>query len=1126
MRTPSDLTPAAPAPPWLAALGLSTRYEALELIGQGGMGEVWKARDLKTGEIVALKTVTPARAGDTALLTRAELESEALNMLIHSGGHPAVVRIIDFTIDDQHSCLVMEYVDGCHLLHWLISTRPDIRQRVAMIARIAEGLAFCHKLKIIHRDIKPQNIHIRTGTESPVIVDFSVSKCENQLPHTLTSEHPGTFPYMAPEQLNSARGLTTTASDVYGLGATVYELLTNVLPHPGSHAQVIERHINEISPAPPRYLNPAVPEELQWIVLKCLSYRPSDRYENAGEMAADLNRWLMGKAVHARPCGLFTCAVRKIQKHRPLAAALAAIVVALLWIGWREWTGARHRELEEMRQTIIDATENASWTVPRLDQLMGVLERIGERNPLLKEELLERLVRDVKSDAFRTLESPRLTQADEQWIRSITPWLACQRPSDAREVSQSLESRLTRWEITKELSPPFANLNDVVLQGTAEVIGNSLRARVKARDEKNVPLIPIKPSCTVPMEIRATFLCAKNPVKGPGIRFNWADTSLAASVEPTHREGTDGAEIKIVHGNEVPQTFFIPDPEIWEGPVTLVAQLQQRMLQVIVNDRWTLEHEEDFVLIPESSDCHLAVTLPRTAKLKSLTMLAPRMSSPSRLEEGDELAAAGNWAKAQKYYESMRGHREVEHEVAYKLGMTLYRQRKTAEALAIWEKLASSEDDYWQCNALCRLWVHYATTKSISEARPYLVRLPSPNDIPWPYNLPPDVRQSLRAAYHTSVRGLNLLKYDLVAIDDAVRVFRFTEADPLLIAARFTMPRHMAGMDNTAHDLLRTALQGDALEHARQGTLSVGDQSLALFTLDLWLQITRASADSELREALNNWNSALNGIPGIKAMLVMEDAREAARTGNVQLAMKKLIRVPVTTGLNPMNTVNLHLLKSVVHQKLNQPKEAEACANDAYIACEPMANVQSWMSMSAEMTALTLTSKWTPAAATRLTGHLFGMSRPGPSGMALQERIGSPMLDTPRYAELLNEAVKDPAMLEFLHSAVLRTVPASEVMRSWCHVLLKNFWIATTRDPSPAVRALYTRLTDEVFAAFADRAMDEGDLVTFLEAWQEPSGNHDIQPFLHRLTQSSRQVFEQAMTARLAQFNATASGAR
>ena len=145
---------------------------------------------------------------------------------------------------------------------------------------------------------------------------------------------------------------------------------------------------------------------------------------------------------------------------------------------------------------------------------------------------------------------------------------------------------------------------------------------------------------------------------------------------------------------------------------------------------------------------------------------------------------------------------------------------------------------------------------------------------------------------------------------------------------------------------------------------------------------------------------------------------------------------------------------------------------------------------------------------------------------ALQERIGSPMLDTPRYAELLNEAAKDPVMLEFLHSAVLRTVPASEVMRSWCHVLLKKFWIATTRDPSPAVRTLYTRLTDEVFAAFADRAMDEGDLVTLLEAWQEPSGNHDIQPFLHRLTQSSRQVFEQAMTARLAQFNATASGAR
>ncbi|MBK8093150.1 MAG: serine/threonine protein kinase [Verrucomicrobiaceae bacterium] len=310
------------------------------------------------------------------------------------------------------------------------------------MAQIARAAGWFHGLGIVHRDLKPANILVHATSQQPVIVDFSIAKVEDTLTLTLTNEALGTAPYMAPEQFDKRRGPITPSTDVYALGATLYELLTQVHPHPGEFTVIIQRHNDEVRPAPPSALNPAVPRDLECILLKALSHQPLDRYTDGTALADDLDRFLAGEPVKARPLSLATRIVRHARRKPALTAALAACLVLggiALWNGQRQ---AAQRQRFDLETQLTTAMQYEHWSKSSLSDAEATLAALAQHDATLATTLRQHHQQDVVHDIEARLQQPHLLEADFIWLRNTAEWLV--------HASQSRQS------ISKASSPPAA----------------------------------------------------------------------------------------------------------------------------------------------------------------------------------------------------------------------------------------------------------------------------------------------------------------------------------------------------------------------------------------------------------------------------------------------------------------------------------------------------------------------------------------------------------------------------------------------------------------------------------------------------------------------------------------------
>ncbi|MGE5190858.1 MAG: WD40 repeat domain-containing serine/threonine-protein kinase [Deltaproteobacteria bacterium] len=335
-------------------------YEVLEELGRGGMGVVYKARQQSLDRLVAVKTLAGGRWGQPGFVSRMRQEALALSRI----NHPHVVQVIDVVETPDAVSIVLEYVDGESLAR---------RQRVAPVApaeaaalaqTIARTLAGVHEQGILHRDIKPANVLIsRTGDVK--ISDFGLAKQEGSSEGlTLTGELLGSPAYMSPEQAQGRTAEIGVRTDVYAIGATLYELLTGRPPfHAGSHVETL-RQVIESDPVPPRLLNPGFPRDLETVALKCLEKDPARRFSSAGELADELARFLAGKPIRSRPIGSLSRLARW-SRRRPAAAALVAVsaaaaiaVVAGLSVHYRNLT-KYNNDLTRLNNDLTSATTAA-----------------------------------------------------------------------------------------------------------------------------------------------------------------------------------------------------------------------------------------------------------------------------------------------------------------------------------------------------------------------------------------------------------------------------------------------------------------------------------------------------------------------------------------------------------------------------------------------------------------------------------------------------------------------------------------------------------------------------------------------------------------------------------------------
>ncbi len=274
---------------------LSDRYQVEARIGAGGMAEVYRGFDQVLNRTVAIKVLLPQMARDTSFVERFRREAQAAARL----NQPNIVGVYDTGADDGTQYIVMEFIEGRTLAEFMATgRRPTPVQSAEIAQKICAAIAAAHAQGVIHRDIKPGNVMItREGVIK--VMDFGIARVLGPETAPQTSAVLGTASYLSPEQAQG--GPVDARTDIYSLGAVLYELLTGRPPFTGdSPVAVAYKQVNE-TPAVPSSLNPDVPARLDSVVMKALSKNPSNRYQTADEFSSDLARVIAGQEVEATP---------------------------------------------------------------------------------------------------------------------------------------------------------------------------------------------------------------------------------------------------------------------------------------------------------------------------------------------------------------------------------------------------------------------------------------------------------------------------------------------------------------------------------------------------------------------------------------------------------------------------------------------------------------------------------------------------------------------------------------------------------------------------------------------------------------------------------------------------------
>src|SRR5947208_7533737 len=361
-------------------------YELLEQIGRGGQGVVFRARQKSLNRIVALKVIGLGNWATEAHLKRFRLEAEAAAKL----EHPGIVPIHEVGERDGSCYFSMKFVEGGQLDEVVRREAMPIRQAVELIAKVARNVHFAHKHGILHRDIKPGNILLDAKGE-PHLTDFGLARLvESESTVTRTMEVFGTPSYMAPEQAVGNNAGVTSATDIYGLGAVLYQLLTGHPPFAAGTTYETVRLVLDTEPRQPRLLNPKIDRDLNTICLKCLDKDPRRRYSSALALAEDLERWLKHEPIRARRTGLVTRG-RKWVRRNPSIAVMAAMLLAfavplgvMIWRTESEHSAASNPAPPEKSIAVLPFSnlskeqENAFFADGVQDEILSDLAKVAD----------------------------------------------------------------------------------------------------------------------------------------------------------------------------------------------------------------------------------------------------------------------------------------------------------------------------------------------------------------------------------------------------------------------------------------------------------------------------------------------------------------------------------------------------------------------------------------------------------------------------------------------------------------------------------------------------------------------------------------------------------------------------
>jgi TolB-like protein/Tfp pilus assembly protein PilF/predicted Ser/Thr protein kinase len=474
-------------------LGELGDYELLEEVGRGGQGVVFRARQKSLNRTVALKVINLGQWASKAHLKRFRLEAEAAARL----EHPGIVPIHEVGERDGSCYFSMKFVEGGQLDEVARREPMPIRRAVELIAKVARTVHYAHDHGILHRDIKPGNILLDAKGE-PHLTDFGLARLvETESSVTQTLDVLGTPSYMAPEQAVGNNAAVSGATDVYGLGAVFYQLLTGQPPFAGGATYETIKLLLDTEPKQPRLLNPKIDRDLSTICLKCLEKAPKRRYSSALALAEDLERWLKHEPIQARHTGVFARGKKWVRRNPSIAvmaALLLALAVPLGVIIWRSefvrqpiTTGIAVLPFE----SLSEQKEEAAFADGVQDDILTKLAKIGHLKVISRTSVMEyrgkRNLRQIGNDL-------RVSHILEGSLRRAGTHLRL----NAQLIDTRTDTHVWAEQYDRNLNDLFAVQSEI-----AQKVAERLNAKLSASEKASVEEKPTQDFVAYDLYVRA-----------------------------------------------------------------------------------------------------------------------------------------------------------------------------------------------------------------------------------------------------------------------------------------------------------------------------------------------------------------------------------------------------------------------------------------------------------------------------------------------------------------------------------------------------------------------------------------------------------------------------------------------
>ncbi len=425
-------------------------YEILRELGRGGMGIVYEARQVRLDRRVALKVMIAGREGSPELLHRFVQEARSAARL----QHPHIVQVYEAGVEGSLHYFTMDVVEGEPVSNLVRRGPLTVQRAVALARQVALALDYAHSQGVLHRDVKPANILLDAGGE-PRIVDFGLAKILQVPGTTVQGVGLGTPAYAAPEQLNGEIERIGPRSDVYSVGATLYELLTGRPPFTGDNDFAVFVSVLQKPPDPPRGLCPTLPADVETIVLKCLEKEPERRYGSALALAEDLGRFLDGEPIDARPVSRISRFAFRLKRRPSVAIAVIVALLAVVSIGL--WFAVRRAETaRRVARALSDAhqAEENIWGCANapIDESVRLAIFSHSRDALLDAVQADPENRDARAALAR---AEAVIAASERTMRE-------ERDRAAREAAAA-EEVLRKSQLVSAVLSRWARIHDAIL---------------------------------------------------------------------------------------------------------------------------------------------------------------------------------------------------------------------------------------------------------------------------------------------------------------------------------------------------------------------------------------------------------------------------------------------------------------------------------------------------------------------------------------------------------------------------------------------------------------------------------------------------------------------------------------